>query len=181
MHQGDVRTANLLGVVALTLSERVREATEAAAGVGGGAAAALVHLQHQAKESVGGLGRVLGLSQPGAVRLADRLVGLGLVVRAAPGSGDRRSVELSLTAAGKQRAGLVQAARAAALQAVLSELDKDVTRALAPLLEQLARALPRASSMTEPVARDALLHLCRMCDRAACRRDTGCPLEGQGR
>jgi DNA-binding MarR family transcriptional regulator len=43
--------------------------------------------------------RALGLSQPGAVRLADRLAQRGLVQRRRDGP-DRREVRLSLTSAG---------------------------------------------------------------------------------
>lgn len=179
MHDGR-RAANLLGVLALAVAERTREAAEGAVGVGGAAAAALVHLLSRPGESVGGLGRVLGLTQPGAVRLVDRLVELGLVARSAAGaSGDGRSVLLSLTAAGHDRAVAVLAARAAALQQVLAGLAPPEVERLVPLLEQLVVSLPPEGSRPQAGAGEAVLHLCRLCDRGACRQDPGCPIETQ--
>lgn len=181
MHDRE-RVANLLGVVAVAVAERTREATEGALGVGGGAAGALVHLHHRPGESVGALGRVLALTQPGAARLVDRLVGLGLVSRSAAGAtGDGRSVLLSLTAAGQDRVAGVLTARAAALQQVLAGLEPAAVDRLVPLLEQLVVSLPPAGSGQGPRVDEAVLHLCRLCDRDACRRDPGCPIEEQDR
>ncbi len=174
------RVANLLGVVALAVADRTREAAEGAGGVGGAAAAALVHLHHRSGESVGALGRVLGLTQPGAVRLVDRLVELGLLTRSAAGAtSDGRSVLLSLTATGQDRAAAVLTARATALQQVLAGLEPAEVERLVPLLEQLVVSLPPAGSRQQPGVDETVLHLCRLCDRSACRQDPGCPIEEQ--
>ena len=181
MHNA-ARVANLLGVVALAVAERTREAAEDAVGAGGAAAAALVHLHSRPGESVSALGRVLGLTQPGAVRLVDRLVALGLVTRATAGAtGDGRSVLLSLTAAGQERAAAVLTARSAALQQILAGLEPAAVDRLVPLLEQLVVSLPPAGDRQELRADEAVLQLCRLCDRDACRRDPGCPIEEQYR
>lgn len=177
MHERS-RVANLLGVVALAVAEQTREATEVAVGVGGGAAAALVHLQHRPGESVGALGRVLGLTQPGAVRLVDRLVELGLVTRSAAGATvDGRSVLLSVTASGQDRVAAVLAARATVLQQVLAGLEPAAVGRLVPLLEQFVVSLPPGGNTQQPRADETVLHLCRLCDRDACRREPGCPIE----
>src|SRR5688572_32469345 len=96
---GDARLANLLGVTALAASDRIRRAVEEDLARGGGAPAALVHLQAYPGESIEALRRVLGISQPAAVRIADGLAAAGLLERR-PGP-DRRTLALHLTAAGE--------------------------------------------------------------------------------
>ena len=78
----DDRTANLLGALALTLSDRAGAAVHAGAGVSGSDAAALVTLRNYAEgEPLDLLRRALALSHPAVVRLADRLQARGLVER----------------------------------------------------------------------------------------------------
>jgi DNA-binding MarR family transcriptional regulator len=78
----DERTANLLGALALTLSDRAAAAVQADARVSGSDAAALVTLRNYAEgEPLDLLRRALALSHPGVVRLADRLQARGLVKR----------------------------------------------------------------------------------------------------
>jgi DNA-binding MarR family transcriptional regulator len=177
MHASGVdRVANLLGVVALAVVDRLREATENALSAGGGAAAAaVVHLEAEPGESVSRLAQVLGLSQTGAVRLLDRLAGLGLVERAAGADGRTRAVRL--TSAGSARAEQIRIARTCAVRQVLAGLDEEELAALTSVLEHLVRRLPPNPTATrdDPDWLD-VLHLCRLCDRSACRQNTGCPL-----
>jgi MarR family transcriptional repressor of emrRAB len=63
----------------------------------------------------------------------------------------------------------VLARRAEALLDLLSVLDDAERAALTPLLERITAALADD--------RAGALHACRLCDRAACTSDPGCPLQ----
>jgi DNA-binding MarR family transcriptional regulator len=163
----DLRLANLLGVTALAAVDRLRPPVDEEAGHGGGAAGALVHLRAWPGESVEGLRRVLGISQPATVRTVNRLVADGLLERR-PGP-DRRTVALVPTAAGRAAAERVLEARAAALAGFLEPLDDRERAQLLPLLERLAAALADD--------RDGAVRACRLCDRGACCLIAPCPLQ----
>src|SRR3954469_8754474 len=152
------RLAQLLGVLALAAADRCRAAVDAAVGRGGGHGAALVHLDAHPDESVQGLADVLRVSQPAAVRIADRLAADGLVERRI--GADRRVRPLRLTARGRRAAGRVLTQRGAALDELLSVLDAAEREALEALLEKLVSRL----ADDRPTA----LTVCRLCDRAAC-------------
>ena len=83
------RQANLLAVLTLGISDRVRQAEETAAGHGSAAPAAVVAL-HEVSDgaSIDQLRRVVGLTPSGTVRLIDKLSEAGLVGRG-PGRDDR--------------------------------------------------------------------------------------------
>ena len=127
-----------------------------------------MHLQAYPGESVEGLRRVLGISQPATVRTVDRLAAEGLVERR-PGA-DRRTLALHLTAAGQRAAGDALARRTESLDALLDVLDPAERDALEPLLERLV------SSLADD--RPGALRVCRLCDRGACvGNEPGCPLD----
>jgi DNA-binding MarR family transcriptional regulator len=161
------RLPQLLGALALAANDRVRRETEAETGHGGGAAAALAHLHAHPGGSVNELARVLGISQPATVRALDRLAAAGLVARSA--GPDRRTLAVSLTAAGAGAAERVLARRRAALTPLLGVLDATERNALEHLLERLVAGL----ADDRPTA----LTVCRLCDREACRTRAGCPLD----
>ena len=162
------RLAQLLGVLALAGADRCRAAVEGAVGRGGGHAGALVHLDAHPDESVQGLADVLGVSQPAAVKIADRLVTDGLLERR-PGA-DRRVRALRLTSKGRRAAAGVLAERAEALEELVSVLEPPERVALEQLLEKLVATLAHD--------RPGALTVCRLCDRSVCCRDgAGCPLE----
>ena len=96
------RAGNLLGVLALSVSDRTSDAVGAAAGQSQTAAVALSALHHFLDDpSIDLLRRVLGLTPSGTVRLVDRLEEAGYVERR-PGR-DGREVSLRLTGAGRKR------------------------------------------------------------------------------
>jgi MarR family transcriptional regulator, negative regulator of the multidrug operon emrRAB len=163
----DDRLANLLGVTALAAADRLRAAVEADLGHGGAAPALLVHLHAYPGESIEALRRVLAISQPATVRAVDRLAEDGLVERRA--GPDRRTLALFLTRRGQRAARRVLARRAASLGDLLAPLDENEQARLLPLLEKLASWLA--------VDRPGALNVCRMCDRRACLKRPGCPLE----
>ena len=164
----DERTANLLGALALTLSDRAAAAVQGDAGVSGSDAAALVTLRNYAEgEPLDLLRRALALSHPGVVRLADRLQARGLVERHRSGR-DGRAVALRLTAAGRRSADAALAARADAIDAALETLDPGQRRALTPMLELMLGAQTTDST--------ASLVICRLCDPDVCGHPERCPV-----
>jgi DNA-binding MarR family transcriptional regulator len=161
------RLSQLLGVLALASVDRFRSAVEGSLGRGGAHSGALIHLDAYPDESVQGLADVLGVSQPAAVKIADRLARDGLLERRA--GADRRVRALRLTPKGRRAAADVLARRADALDELLAALSTPEREALEPLLEKLVAGLAHD--------RPAALTVCRLCDRTACcGGTTGCPL-----
>jgi MarR family transcriptional regulator, negative regulator of the multidrug operon emrRAB len=159
------RTANLLGALALEAVGAQEAATQGVVGQAGAAAAALVTIAARPGRSIEQLRAPLGLSQPGTVRLVERLVGAGWVERA--GGGGRRGLELRLSARGEGVLDDLLASRRAALTELLDPLSERERTQLARLLEKLlgARSGDRAD----------LERLCRLCEWRVCRR---CPVAG---
>jgi DNA-binding MarR family transcriptional regulator len=158
----------LLGALALAVSDRVREATEAMGdGLTGPEPAALVTLAHYPGQSVGSLARTLGLTHSGAVRLADRLVAAGLARRVSARPG--RTLALHLTEPGRLAASRVLARRQAAVLQLVRVLEPDQAAGL----EQLASRLLAALASDRASAR----RLCRLCDEPLCERDAQCPVD----
>ena len=160
------RLLNLFGVAALAATTRLRSAVESDLAHGGSAPATLVHLQSHPGDSIEGLRKVLGISQPATVRLIDRLAAEGLVERR-PGR-DRRTLALHLTAVGADTAAGVLQRRAQSLRPLLEVLEADEKAALESVLERVVSAL--ADDLPHA------LRVCRLCDRAACTSGPGCPL-----
>jgi DNA-binding MarR family transcriptional regulator len=158
------RQANLLGAVALVLTDRV----ETAMVEGHTTAAALSALYHFLdRPSIDQLRQVLGLTPSGTVRLVDRLAGAGLV-RRGPGA-DGRSRSVALTAAGRRAAARLSAARAAALRDTLAELSTVERATLHALLGRLVAGIVQT--------KDGGAWICRLCDTSACGRPDGrCPV-----
>jgi DNA-binding MarR family transcriptional regulator len=172
----DRRLTNIVGAFALALDDRVREATEAAAGHSAAGPAALVGLsEFLGHGSMDQLRRAVGLTPSGAVRLVDRLAQDGYVERG-PGS-DARSVALALTTAGRAAARRVRSARAAAIDGALADLSEDERRSLTSITGKMLATITRQRladrERGEPPSGG---WLCRLCDFDACgRRDGSCP------
>jgi DNA-binding MarR family transcriptional regulator len=166
-------TGNLLGALALAVSDRTAEAAGGAAGQSPSAAAALSALYHFLDDPpVDRLRQVLGLTASGTVRLIDRLQESGFVTRG-PGR-DGRSVSVRLTPAGRRAAKRVSAARGAVLADALAALDPSERDALDRLLSRVLVGLIRGPGATR--------WMCRLCDTAACGRDAGlCPVANAAR
>jgi DNA-binding MarR family transcriptional regulator len=165
------RLDQLLGVVALSAADRMRDAVEQALAHGGAVPAALVHLDAYPDQPLDALRVALRISQPGVVRVVDRLEEEGLVERRAGRDGRTRS--LRLTGEGIQAAAGVRRRRASALSSVTASLTESERRQLLPLLERLTSALA--------ADRSAALATCRLCDRdTCCETGQGCPLMHTG-
>jgi MarR family transcriptional repressor of emrRAB len=152
----DARTANLLGALGL------EAATVLPAGRGA-TMSALVTIAAHPNRTVEELREPLGLSQPGAARLVQRLVDAGLVERGGPGG--RGGLRLRPTEAGVRAVDAFAAARRAALLELLEPLDAAERDQLASMLERMLAA--RTTDVT------GAKRLCRLCERRVCAR---CPV-----
>lgn len=159
------RLENLLGALSLTVTDRMRRS---ASEVSSSEQAAMITLLAHPDRPVAWVAAVLGLTDSGATRLADRLVRDGLVQRTKGSDGRRR--ELRLTAAGEERARDHLASRADALTSVTDGLPAADREQLERLLAELVGRLADT--------RLPALATCRLCDREACSdRERECPLE----
>src|SRR5438067_4561824 len=131
--------ANRLGAMALTLSDRVREATEEATGTAGGVPAALVSLREWADgRSVDVLAEAMRVSHSRAVRVVDRLEADGLARREQDPSDGRRAL-VWIEPPGRELADRALKARRDVLLSVVRELEvaevPNLDRLLATLLD----------------------------------------------
>jgi MarR family transcriptional repressor of emrRAB len=152
----DARTANLLGALGL------EAATVLPAGRGA-TTSALVTIAAHPGRTVEELRAPLGLSQPGAARLVQRLVDAGWVERSGPGG--RGGLRLRPTDAGRRVVDEFVQARRAALLELLEPLAPSEREQLASMLERMLAA------RTEGVT--GAKRLCRLCERRVCAR---CPV-----
>lgn len=171
----DPRLVNILGALALALSDRIRETTEASAALVGSAPGALVALdQFLGGATTEDVSQVMGLTHSGAVRLVDRLVAAGLVERN-PGR-DARSGSIVLTASGRVRSHQVTRARADAIERALAGMSSDDRRGLARLVGSLLTTITEQRLTDRRHGQEPPGWLCRVCDFTACRRSEGdCP------
>lgn len=159
------RLVNLLGALALGVSDRIRSAVAEAMPSSGETTAALIVIGHAPGMSIGQLSRILRLTHAGAVRLVDRLAERKLVEKRQSAI-DRRTMSLAPTADGWVQRDRVLALRRTALAALLSQITSDDLAALERIAETITATLPT----------DALsaLTTCRFCDERSC---IACPME----
>ena len=167
------RGANVLGALALAVSDRMSDAVAAAAGQSQTAAATLSALHHFLDApSVDRLRQVLGLTSSGTVRLLDRLEAAGYVTRGA--GRDGRSTAVTLTVAGREAAERVARARAQLLSDTLSSLSDEEHATFEALVSKVLVGM-----MREP---GAVRWICRLCDTGLCRGAPGsCPFAAAAR
>jgi MarR family transcriptional repressor of emrRAB len=163
------QVANRLGAVALTLSDRIREATEAATGLAGGIPAALVSLHEWADgSSVEVLAGAMRVSHSRAVRVVDRLEASGLA-RREPDPSDGRRALVRLDPAGRELAERALDARSRALYSVVASLGAADARDL----DRVVGALLDATTVDTRAA----MGTCRLCDAHVCGHYEGvCPV-----
>lgn len=156
---------NVIGAFILALADRIGDAVETAAPERGCAAAALMLIRHQPGFLVERLHGVIGLSQPGTVRLIDRLQQRGLVRRRS-GEEDRRTVGLFLTEDGQAVCTDIIESRARAVSAAISGLTAHEVTALADMAGKVLGSLPKDAQQA--------YRICRLCDEAHC---PDCPVD----
>lgn len=171
------RLGNLLGSLALGLSDDATRALEAASGLSGRGPDALLALEEFLGDApVSRLADVLGLTHSGAVRLVALLEAEGLAERRA-GRADRRQVEVRLTRRGRTRAARARAARQRVLDETLAGLDEPARAALEQGLERLVANRTRARMAARAEGASGAWW-CRACDFTACGRpDDRCPAQ----
>jgi DNA-binding MarR family transcriptional regulator len=152
------RSANLLGAVALALTDRIDEVARAVLNRAGETPAAVVVIGYGLGPSNDRLRRILRLSHPGSVRLVDRLVEDGLVERRA--GSDKRAVALYLTRRGQSLREQLMKGRLAAVRSVLTSLTDEEQDLLNSLLGKVLSAMG-----TTDLERCTI---CRLCDDRAC-------------
>ena len=155
--------------MAIALGDRLREATEEAAGMPASFPAALAALRMWAGgQPVDVLADGMRVSHSRAVRVVDRLGEEGLA-RRRTSSDDGRVALVELTAAGRRAADRVLDARASALDDALRLMTADERRRLG----ELASLVLSASTTGRISARG----ICRLCDAVACGHEEGrCPV-----
>ncbi len=151
------RDLNLVGAFALAAADAVRQAAEHSLGQGASAPAALITIGAYPGRTIEQLRRPLRLSQPGALRLVERLEQAGWVARRAANG---RGVALSLTTAGETVVAEILRARDASLARLLSALSAAQLRQVAAAAEVVLAA--------ETDGRRDLERLCRLCHRDHC-------------
>jgi MarR family transcriptional regulator, negative regulator of the multidrug operon emrRAB len=174
--RADARLVNLLGAAATGLTDAIESSVAAATGLDPAASQALIALlDFSPAGPVDMLSRGVGLTHSGAVRLTDRLVNAGYVVRA-PGT-DARSVIVRLSTAGRRVARRARTARHDAIAGSITSLSEPQQRRLAAALEVVIEAMTHQRLELRAIGgAPAGGALCRMCDFAACGRPTGdCP------
>jgi DNA-binding MarR family transcriptional regulator len=158
--------ANRLGAAALTLSDGIREVTEAATGMAGGMPAALVSLHEWADgRSIDVLAGALRVTHSRAVRVVDQLVAAGLA-RREPDPTDGRRALVRLEPEGHALAERALAARARFLDRVVADVDHAA-------LDAVLDAILHVTTVDVPSAG----RTCRLCDLHACGHNDGlCPV-----
>lgn len=167
MTESDNYLANLLGAMALAISDRQRLACESLVGHGPAAPSALTAIAHYPGETVSFFEAILGLTNSGTVRLLDRLTDAGLIERL-PGA-DRRTRAVGLTAEGRRLAVSVQAARRRCSAELVATLSKHQRSELVTLAEMLLAQLTSS--------RTSARHICRLCDHQHCDDADRCPVD----
>ena len=167
---GSSREANLLGALALAVTDRIELAVTRATGLSGSAPAALVTLDSPTGgTTLDALCGALSLSHSGAVRLVDRLVSAGLVERRR--GRDQRSLDLALTPGGRRAVRQVREARESTCASILGLLTADQWTLLTDIQADILGELEEREAGGGWV--------CRLCDRHSCRHGRGgCPVEG---
>jgi DNA-binding MarR family transcriptional regulator len=145
---------NKLGALGLLLTDSLENISD---GLSLSATALLLSLFYHPEATATELAKIVGVSQPTAVRVLDGLVARGLIKRK-----DRagRITLLGITAAGRKRAQALQVRRLRATKILLSAL----TAAERKNFERTLDKLLASATSSRAFARTT----CRLCDHALC-------------
>jgi DNA-binding MarR family transcriptional regulator len=152
------RTANLVGALALALSDRLDDVLAQSSGLRVPDAAVLNVVGQAPGGTIESVRAVLGITHGGVVRIVDRLAAAGLVERRA--GPDARSLALHLTAAGAARWQAQTRARGQWLADVIRRVPRDVRPQVEPVVAALLTALTPDDDVAETT--------CRLCDESVC-------------
>ncbi len=159
------RTTNLLGALALGITDRIQSGMKDALERTGESAAAIIVLGYAPGLSVEVLRQVLDRSHPGTVRLIDRLEKDGLVVRRK--AEDGRAVALHLTRRGGKLRQQLMDRRLDTLEEALEGFTAKERQVLGDLLSKVLTNLPETEM--------AKHRICRLCSVSTCNN---CPIPG---
>eukprot|EP00435_Cladocopium_sp_Y103_P078351 s1_g2090.t1 len=159
------RTTNLMGALALALTDRITSGMKEAFERSGESAAAIIVLGYAPGLSIDVLRQVLDRSHPGTVRLVDRLEEDGLVERRE--AADGRAVALHLTRTGSKLRQQLMDRRLDVLEAGLEGLTADERILFGELLSKVLTNLPETEM--------AKHRICRFCSVGTCNN---CPIPG---
>ncbi|WP_284735940.1 MarR family winged helix-turn-helix transcriptional regulator [Dongia deserti] len=165
MKPGELRDLNIIGAFALALADDFKAAMEDLAEGNESACAALIVIGQESGLSVDRLSKILRLSQPGTVRLVDRLAAAKLVERKT--GTDRRAVALRLTDSGRRQVKSLFIGRQHALGQALRGLDDWERSTLAAIATKVLRGLDHSQVESD--------RRCRLCDDESCPDET-CPM-----
>jgi MarR family transcriptional repressor of emrRAB len=160
------RLENLMGALAVALSDSITMATERATGHTGTMGAALATLAQEPGLGIEQLRVPLGRTQSATVRVVDQLVAMGYAERRS--GRDNRSVAVFLTDKGTLAAAGVLGSREQTLTAALSTLSLGERKAFTATLEKVLTAITTDRAHAD--------HICRLCDLSACP-ERACPVE----
>jgi MarR family transcriptional repressor of emrRAB len=161
----ELRDLNIIGAFALAVADDFKSAMQDLADGNESACSALIVIGQESGLSVDRLSKILRLSQPGTVRLVDRLAEAKLVERKT--GSDRRSVALRLTDAGKRQVKSLLVGRQHALSEALRGLDNWERSTLSAIASKVLRGLEHSAVECD--------RRCRLCDDGACPDET-CPM-----
>ena len=165
MKPGELRDLNVIGAFALAVADDFKGAMQDLADGNESACSALIVVEQESGLSVDRLSKILRLSQPGTVRLVDRLAEAKLVERKT--GSDRRSVALRLTDAGKRQVKSLLVGRQHALSQALRGLDDWERSTLSAIANKVLRGLEHNAVECD--------RRCRLCDDTSCPDET-CPM-----
>ncbi len=164
----DQRLENILGALSLCLADELMLGAQTSLPDNLSApAAAITLIGHCPGLTIRHLSGALRLSHPGTVRLVDRLVADGVVVRKRSEE-DRRAAALFLTDRGQDINVAVLDRRGGVLASKLAILSDNERSALSEIVSKLLRSL-----LESP---EHALQICRLCDDEACK---DCPVEAE--
>ena len=155
------RTTNLLGALALAITDLISSEMRDALNRTGEAAPAIVVLGYAPGLSVETLRQVLELSHPGTVRLIDRLEQDGLAERRR--GTDGRAVALHLTPKGLKLRTRLLDRRLNVLETALDGLTADERLAFGGLLAKVLKNLPQTEIEKHRTCRLCTVRLCQDC------------------
>jgi DNA-binding MarR family transcriptional regulator len=146
--------ANKLGALGAIILDRTEVSL---AGLSPSAGATLSMLHFKPGLTTSELAKIVGVSQPNAVRLIDGLERQALIVRGKP---EGRVTPLKLTEAGHAQVRKLHALRLAALDVLLSALPPDEQQHFTSMLDTIL-----AGATT---SRDSARTICRLCEHHLC-------------